>query len=92
MTLNHLKYRLFVIIITLITISIGCVGCSAVPRHIYIPVNNTKIIDIPTAPNYPTVNKNSNAPEFVKWCIISVKMCKMDDKALREIIGVYNNE
>ena len=66
------------------------VGCSTIPKQVYIPIAQKCVIpEIPTKPLYPILSANSTAPDFVKWCLISNKMCKNYNNELLTILNSY---
>lgn len=65
-------------------------GCTTGTKTVYLPVAaKCPAPTIPSAPDYPRLSANANAPEFVKWCVVSNKMCRDDNNELRMILSGY---
>lgn len=63
-------------------------SCASTPKIVNIPTV------IPYTPpkliqpyDYPTLSPNATAPEFVHYCVVTVKQCKAEISALRHQCG-----
>jgi hypothetical protein len=54
------------------------------PKLVYVPTPvKCPIPNIPLSPQYPVITKGATPAEFVKWCIITNRMCRTDNKIIR---------
>ena len=69
---------LFVLLILLL--------CGCATKKVYMPISAPcPHINLPVYPIYPQINEDATPSEFVKWCLVSNKMCRDNNQQLRMI-------
>lgn len=68
----------------LILLSLVLVSCASQPKAIYLPTPvGCEIPPLPPAPTYIHLNQNATPSEFVRWCLVNLKLAKTDARACR---------
>lgn len=75
----------------IITILFCLAGCATHTDYIPVAAKCPAPV-IPAKPDYPKLSKDTSAPEFAKWCIVSNQMCRSDNERLRAILKGYEHE
>lgn len=77
---------------SLFALTLLLIGCMSGTKTVYLPVTaKCPAPIIPSSPDYPRLSSTATPPEFVKWCVVSNKMCRDDNEELRILLNGYKS-